>query len=269
MGSEDSEARIEDGEGPLRTVEVEAFEVSATATTNEQFSYFVEESGYVTQAETYGWSYVFKNFLPSGMRRKLANTAEVKQVPWWIAVKGAYWKKPEGSRSSIRDRMDHPVVHVSWIDAKAYCRWAGCRLPSEAQWEYAARGGLDGLKFPWGNELTPNGTHQCNIWQGKFPDVNTGEDGYLGTAPARSFPPNGYGLYNLSGNVWEWCEDWFDDRFITRKADSTTRSSKLVKGGSYLCHRSYCNRYRVAARYANESNTSTGNCGFRCVRGVA
>ena len=268
MGSEDDDARPEDGEGPLKTVRMDAFYMNATATTNDQFRQFVTETGYTTQAETYGWSYVFKNFLAARAGHKLASTLEVKQVPWWIAVKRACWHKPEGPRSSIKDRMNHPVVHISWIDAQAYCQWADCRLPTEVEWEYAARGGLENMRFPWGNELTPNGVHQCNIWQGKFPVVNTGDDGYIGTAPASSFMPNGYGLFNMSGNVWEWCEDWFDTRFATRLPNSTTKSSKVLKGGSYLCHRSYCNRYRVAARYANEANTSTGNCGLRCVTSV-
>jgi formylglycine-generating enzyme required for sulfatase activity len=156
--------------------------------------------------------------------------------------------------------MEHPVVHISWNDALAYCHWAGKRLPSEAEWEFAARGGLRQKIYPWGDELTPNGKHQCNIWQGKFPTFNSGADGHTGTAPVKSFLPNGFGLYNCAGNVWEWCSDWFSPF----KRNPESGESKIIKGGSYLCHASYCNRYRVAARTANTPDSSSGHTGFRC-----
>ena len=151
------------------------------------------------------------------------------------------------------------MVHVSHADAEAFCRWAGRRLPTEAEWEYAARGGLEQARFPWGDELTPGGEHRCNIWQGTFPDENTAADGYAGTAPVTAFAPNGFGLYNVAGNVWEWTADWFDER----------REARAIRGGSYLCHHSYCNRYRVAARSSNTPDSSVGNTGFRCVNDVA
>ena len=150
------------------------------------------------------------------------------------------------------------MVHVSWTDARAYCRWAGLRLPTEAEWEYAARGGLEQKRLPWGDELVPGGEHRMNIWQGTFPSHNTLEDGYLGTCPADAFPPNGHGLHNTSGNVWEWCADWFNG--------GPSGEAKTIRGGSYLCHDSYCTRYRVAARSSNTPDSSTGNMGFRCAR---
>ena len=163
--------------------------------------------------------------------------------------------------------MDHPVVHVSWNDAKAFCNWAGKRLPTEKEWEFAARGGLEQKKYVWGDELHPNGKHYCNIWQGAFPNTNTMEDGYLGTAPVDSFPPNGYGLHNMAGNVWEWCANWFDQSMnLSSRVD--LKAPKAMRGGSYLCHHSYCNRYRVAARSSNTMDSSTGNLGFRCVRDI-
>ena len=270
MGSEDPDARTEDGEGPVREVTVGGFRIGRTAVTNRQFAGFTDATGYRTQAEAFGWSYVFKGLLPKAKQRKLEQTHDVKAVPWWLAVEGAFWARPEGPGSNVKGRLHHPVVHVSWHDANAYCEWAGARLPSEAEWEYAARGGLAGKRFPWGDDLTPGGRHRCNIWQGGFPATNTLADGHFGTAPAESFRPNGYGLYNMVGNVWEWCADWFStDWHRSHTPDNPAGpergDTKVLKGGSYLCHDSYCNRYRVAARYANTPDSATGNAGFRCV----
>jgi formylglycine-generating enzyme required for sulfatase activity len=188
-------------------------------------------------------------------------------------VNGAEWSRPEGPDSSIRGREHYPVVHVSWNDAAEFAKWAGKRLPTEAEWEYAARGGLEQKIYPWGDELTPGGRHLCNIWQGVFPDEDTAEDGYAGTAPVDAYPPNGYGFYTITGNVWEWCYDWFDPRYhVTgtrhNPVGPTEGAAKVMKGGSYLCHKSYCNRYRVAARTSNTADSSTTNIGFRCVRDV-
>ena len=274
MGTADPDARLEDGETPPRPVTVGAFALDRTTVTNGQFGRFVAATGYRTEAEAFGWAYVFKGLLSKPRRRRLEDEpgATVAAAPWWLAVPGAYWKKPEGPGSSLKGRLHHPVVQVSWNDAVAYCEWAGKRLPTEAEWEYAARGGLVGKRLPWGDELRPGGKHRCNIWQGRFPDHNTLEDGYFGTAPAKSFPANGYGLYNMVGNVWEWCADWF--RVDSNRSGTTSETasgptsgtSKVLKGGSYLCHDSYCNRYRVAARYANTPDSATGNMGFRCAR---
>ena len=273
MGTEDADAWIEDGEGPVREVVLRPFYLDRTAVTNAQFAVFLEHTRYRTEAECFGWSYVFRSQLPRSKQRKLRDTRTVLGLQWWYAVEGALWRKPEGPGSNIKKRMDHPVIHVSWSDAIAYCAWAGKRLPTEAEWEYAARGGLEQKRYPWGDELTPGGKHRCNIWQGRFPGSDTALDGYRGTAPARSFKPNGYGFNNMSGNVWEWCLDWFDPTWhLTGPRENPTGpelgEKKMMKGGSYLCHRSYCNRYRVAARTGNTPDSSTGNCGFRCARDV-
>jgi len=267
MGSNDPGGYPADGEGPVRLVGLNPFWIDCTAVTNASFGAFVQATGYVTEAEKYGWSFVFAGFLPD----ELPPTRAVSGAPWWRIVHAASWRHPEGPHANIEDRQDHPVVHVSWNDARAYCRWAVRRLPAEAEWEYAARGGLAQRRYPWGDALTPDGQHRMNVWQGKFPMVNTLEDGYLGTAPVDAFLPNGYGLYNMTGNVWEWCADWFHPTFkVTgpRRNPRGPRSGthRVMRGGSYLCHASYCYRYRVAARSASTPSTSTGNLGFRCAR---
>jgi formylglycine-generating enzyme len=254
MGSIE-EGFLADGEGPPRSVRVAAFRIAAHAVSNNDFAAFVAASGYVTTAEQQGWSFVFGGLLP----HDFPPTRAVAAAPWWRQVPGASWLRPEGGTSTVDGRGDHPVVHVSWLDARAYCRWARGRLPNEAEWEYAARGGLDGARFPWGDELTPGGEHRMNVFQGRFPEYDTGEDGYVGTAPVDAFPANGYGLHNTTGNVWEWCADRFGP---------TRPGERNMRGGSYLCHESYCWRYRCAARSANTPDSSAGNIGFRMAADV-
>ncbi|CQR47226.1 Serine/threonine-protein kinase pkn1 [Paraliobacillus sp. PM-2] len=267
MGDAFNEGFVQDGEQPVKQVEVSPFYMDPYAVTNKAFDAFIKETNYVTETEKYGWSFVFYQFVDI---EKVELIAPPQQ--WWLPVKDAYWYQPEGKGSSIEDRMDHPVTHVTWNDAVAYCNWAGKRLPTEAEWEYAARGGLVKKRYAWGNELTPNGEHRCNIWQGTFPTYNNKKDGFFGTAPVDSYPPNEYGLYNVSGNVWEWCADWFDATYdYSQTMDPKgplSGQTRSIRGGSYLCHYSYCNRYRVAARSSNTPDSSSGNLGFRCVADV-
>lgn len=257
MGSEDADAIEGDGEGPVRRVEVARFLIGAEAVTVDDFASFVDATGYRTQSELFGWSFVFHAFIGDLDPRFVRGTAG--GTPWWVAVDGADWRHPEGPGSTVSERGDHPVVHVSHEDAAAYCAWSSTRLPREKEWEYAARGGLAGKRYPWGDELTPGGRHMCNIWQGEFPDRNTAEDGYAGTAPVTAFPANGYGLHNMAGNVWEWTATGWS---------ALLRDIWVIRGGSYLCHDSYCNRYRVAARTANSGDSSSGNTGFRVAADV-
>ncbi len=247
MGCDGPRAVAGDGEGPVRNVSVGAFALSICAVSNEEFQHFVSETAFQTDAERYGASFVFVGLL----RTDHPPTPAVAAAPWWRLVDGADWRHPEGPGSTISGRLRHPVVHVSWHDAAAYCNWAGGRLPTEAEWELAARGGLSGADFPWGNELEPNGVHMMNVWQGRFPDVDEGSDGWTGTCPVDAFSPNEFGLFNVTGNVWEWCSNGDE-------------SHRVIRGGSYLCHESYCNRYRVSARSSNTPESSLGNTGIRC-----
>jgi formylglycine-generating enzyme required for sulfatase activity len=269
MGTADLWTYPDDGEGPVHDVTLSPFRMDATAVTNAAFAEFVAATRYTTDAERYEWAFVFGGLLPDDFEE----TRAVASAPWWRQVYGADWSHPEGPHSNIDDRTDHPVVHASWQDASAYCQWAGKRLPTEAEWEYAARGGLDGAVFPWGNDLEPAGSHCMNVWQGTFPSKNTLDDGFLGTAPVDAFAPNGFGLYNMTGNVWEWCADWYDpDYYATSAAENPIGpergTNRVMRGGSYLCHASYCNRYRVGARSGNGPDSSVGNLGFRCVSEV-
>jgi len=268
MGTDNPEGFPRDGEGPVRAVTLDPFLMDRYPVTNALFGKFVVATDYETEAERFGWSFVFWSHIP---KRRYAALVEdtVAAAPWWCKVPGAQWDAPEGPGSDVKKREDYPVVHVSWNDAQAFCAWSGQRLPTEAEWEYAARGGLEQKLYPWGDKLRPGGEHRCNIWQGEFPKKDTGDDGYAGTCPVEALPPNGFGLYSITGNAWEWCADWFDAAFH-RTADQTnprgpaTGKGRVMKGGSFLCHKSYCNRYRVGARTANTPDSSTANIGFRC-----
>jgi formylglycine-generating enzyme len=266
MGSDTSWRYPEDGEGPVHDVTVDPFAISPTTVTNAEFAAFVDATEHVTEAERFRWSFVFAGFLPDDF----PETRGVQGAEWWRQVFGATWRHPEGPGTHLEGRADHPVVHVSHADALAYCAWVGGRLPTEAEWELAARGGRRGKEFPWGEDLEPGGQHRMNVFQGAFPAGNTGADGYLGTAPVDAYEPNGHGLHNVTGNVWEWCSDWFDRGYYAvspseRPAGPASGTHRVMRGGSYLCHESYCRRYRVSARSANTPDSSTGNLGFRVV----
>lgn len=270
MGSDAPEGFHADGEGPVRLVRTSGYRIAPTAVTVGEYAAFVAATGHRSDAERYGWSFVFHLLVHPEAAGSVLD-AHVPGAPWWRAVTGATWAAPDGPGSDVAERQDHPVTHVSHTDALAYAAWVGARLPTEAEWERAARGGLDGARYPWGEELTPGGEHRANIWQGTFPTVDSGEDGFSGTAPVRAFEPNGYGLHQTSGNVWEWTDDWFSATWHRAERPETrvdpqgppTGQAKVVRGGSYLCHRSYCNRYRVAARTQTTVDSSLGHTGFR------
>ena len=270
MGSDNPpSSTMEDGEGPARQIEISEFYIEKYEVSNADFARFVKETDYVTEAEKFGNSFVLDVLLSENVKSEILQM--VKDAPWWLPVNGAYWLQPEGKDSNVDERGDHPAVHLSWNDAVAYCEWNnGGRLPTEAEWEYAARGGMEGRLFPWGNNPSPKGEHWMNIWQGKFPLENTVDDGFLSTAPVNTYPPNKYGLYNTVGNVWEWVSDWWTvghKRTLLKDPQGpSSGTDKVKKGGSYMCHRDYCYRYRCSARSMNTPDSSASNLGFRCAK---
>ena len=256
----------DDGEDPMRKTRIKPFRMGATSVTNAQFKAFVEATGYVTEAERFGWSFVFWAQVPES----LGATQGVIDIEWWRRVDGANWCDINGPGTMAEHwHPDHPVVQASWNDARAYADWVGGRLPTEAEWEHAARGGMGDVRFPWGDQ-EPNDTdfQPCNIWQGRFPEVNTAKDGFAATAPAQFYAPNGYGLYNLVGNVWEWTAEAYRIKSLkkqVRQRLAGMKGYKLSKGGSFLCHKSYCYRYRIAARSGTSPDSATTHQGFRIV----
>jgi len=255
-----------DGETPLRKVKLKPFRINPTVVTNAEFAEFVQDTGHVTEADRFGWSFVFWSEVPE----HVGATQAVQGIEWWRRVEGANWQNVNGPNTQAEAyHPDHPVVHVSWNDAKAYAAWAGGRLPSEAEWEHAARGGLGEVKFPWGDQEPDDiSSFPCNIWQGKFPDLNSNPDGFGTTAPARSFEPNGIGLFNMAGNVWEWTNDAYTIKSLKKGVKARLADMKgyrLSKGGSFLCHKSYCYRYRIAARSGSSPDSTTTHQGFRVV----
>ncbi|WP_343315045.1 formylglycine-generating enzyme family protein [Brucella sp. BE17] len=253
-----------DGEGPTRKGRINDFWLETETVTVVRFAAFIAATGYRTDAEKYGCAAVFTGLTADDERHE----ERVALTPWWARVDGAVWNAPEGPGSSIVDRLDHPVTQVSWNDAVAFASWAGGRLPTEMEWEHAARGGNQWRRYPWGNDEPTDEKIFCNIWQGVFPKQNTMADGFLGTAPARSFNPTETGLYNLAGNVWEWTADSFRVRSLARQAkirnqQARENAEKVLKGGSFLCHKSYCHRYRIAARMGLSPDSGASNTGFR------
>jgi formylglycine-generating enzyme required for sulfatase activity len=273
-------------EAPIREATVDGFWMDERPVTNLEFLRFVKDTGHVTLAEREPDAAQYPDAQPemlvpgSVVFRKTTGPVDLgNHFNWWTWTPGADWRHPEGPESSLHGRERHPVVHVAFSDAEAYALWAGKELPSEAEWEYAARGGLDGAEFAWGDELFPKGKPMANTWQGEFPYENTLLDGYEGTSPVGSFPPNGYGLFDVTGNVWEWTTDWYAPGGAApspccggppREAsidpnDTTAIPRRVMKGGSHLCAPNYCRRYRPAARMAQAIDTSTNHLGFRCL----
>eukprot|EP01112_Ceratiomyxa_fruticulosa_P013235 TRINITY_DN3706_c0_g3_i2.p1 TRINITY_DN3706_c0_g3~~TRINITY_DN3706_c0_g3_i2.p1 ORF type:complete len:415 (+),score=63.18 TRINITY_DN3706_c0_g3_i2:56-1246(+) len=305
MGTDSKYVYPMDGETPIKTVFLDDYYFEETEVTNRDFKKFIDATQHKTEAEAFGWSFVFHHFIKEDLLDTI--TEAVQNAEWWLPVNNATWLHPEGPQTLLDDplyinylgyeysgerienpniaedhkhklkevagdRWSHPAIHISWNDANAYCEWKGRRLPTEAEWEYAARGGLKRKLFPWGNELTPNGQHLMNIWQGFFPVINELGDGYYSTAPVKAFPPNLFGVYGTVGNVWEWCSDWFTNVHekleLSNPQGPLTGTEKVMRGGSFLCHESYCHRYRLSARSKITPDSSTGNLGFRCAKDV-
>lgn len=255
-----------DGEETRHAKPISPFLMTKTTITNAEFAAFVDATGYVTEAETFGWSFVFWSDVPSDIKTSQA----VAGIEWWRRIDGANWRDVNGPGTrETHWHPDHPAVQVSWNDAAAYATWIGGRLPSEAEWEHAARGGLGDVPYSWGEDEPDDTAFQpCNIWQGDFPKSNTLADGYKTTAPAQSFAPNGYGLFNVLGNVWEWTADLYRIKSLKKAAKDRARAMagyRVAKGGSFLCHKSYCWRYRIAARSGNATDSATPHMGFRIV----
>jgi formylglycine-generating enzyme required for sulfatase activity len=276
---------------PIHRVQVDGFWMDATPVTNEQFEKFVKATGYVTIAERKPT----KEEYPTAPEENLIAGSVVfaptdREVPltdhyqWWSYVKDANWRHPLGPQSDIKGKEKYPVLHIAYPDAEAYAKWADKRLPTEAEFEFAARGGLSGKTYVWGDEIRPGGKWMANTWQGKFPVKDAGEDGYAGIAPVKSFSPNGYGLYDMAGNVWEWCSDWYRPDYYKTLADQggvannpqgpdspldpsePNEKKRVHRGGSFLCNDQYCSRYIVGTRGKGEVNTGTNHLGFRCIR---
>ena len=297
MGAADNEGRPD--EYPQHKVKVSPFWMDETEVTNAQFKKFVAATGYVTTAEIKpDWEEIKKQLPPNTPKpdesvlvaaslvfKPTTTAVDLNDASqWWSWTKGANWRHPQGPNSTIEGKDNLPVVHVSWDDANAYAKWSGKRLPTEAEWEFAARGGLVNKKYFWGNEAPEQGKPKANIWQGKFPYLNTSSDKFKGLAPVKSFVPNGYKLYDMAGNVWEWCSDWYDPNYysniknsvaIAPKGPNTsydpmepTVPKRVVRGGSFLCNASYCKGYRVTARMKSSPDTGLEHTGFRCVADI-
>lgn len=294
LGAADNEGR--EDEYPQHKVKLDGFWMDETEVTNAQFKKYVEATGYITTAEKdVNWEELKKQ-LPPGTQKPhdslLVASSLVFTPPsyavslndasqWWSWKRGANWKHPQGIGSDIAGKDDDPVVHISWEDAMAYCKWAGKRLPTEAEWEYAAKAGKNQI-YPWGNEEVENGIPKANTWQGNFPDKNTSWDKFYRVSPVKSFKPNAFGLYDMAGNVWEWCSDWYDASYYKQIQNSLTANpkgslksfdpmephspKKIMKGGSFLCNASYCKGYRVSARMKSSPDTGLEHTGFRCVK---
>lgn len=295
MGGDNTQASAD--EFPKHKVQVKAFYMDITEVTNAQFRKFVEATGYVTTAERKPDWEALKKTVPPGTPKPpdsvlVAASLVFRQTSgpvslhdynqWWSWVSGASWQHPQGPGSSIAGKDSYPVVQVSWDDAMAYCRWAGKRLPTEAEWEFAARGGLINNVYPWGNEHINTGRAKANSWEGKFPYLNEKKDGFVTAAPVKTYAPNGYGLYDMAGNVWEWCSDWYDAGYYNQAAGKTLvnpagpsnsydpdepyTKKRSLRGGSFLCNDSYCSGYRVARRMKSSPDTGLEHTGFRCVK---